>query len=251
MRFLIILIIFCSFNKAQAWWEEPHRAMCKAAINFISTQEKKEEILELIEDEEEWCIWADDIKNDRPKTRPWHYVNLAKGDLTYSSSDCPRYGCIVSALLKQISIYQNPKTPLWKKKEALKFIGHFVGDVHQPFHVADVGDVGGNRMFLELWDGTKTNFHALWDGILPGYALQFPLQKLDLSLISAKERILTPEERISVWIRESRELLQEEQIGYVQRLKSVNREYVLENTKVAYYQLSLGATRLAALLEDI
>ena len=80
MRFLIIFIIFCSFNKAQAWWEEPHRALCKAGINFISTEEKREEILELIEDEEDWCIWADDIKNDRPKTRPWHYVNLAKGD---------------------------------------------------------------------------------------------------------------------------------------------------------------------------
>ena len=44
------------------------------------------------------------------------------------------------------------------------FIGHFVGDIHQPMHIGYPHDRGGNDHLLEFADGRQTNMHSLWDG---------------------------------------------------------------------------------------
>ena len=44
------------------------------------------------------------------------------------------------------------------------FIGHFIGDIHQPMHIGYPHDRGGNDHLLEFADGRKTNMHSLWDG---------------------------------------------------------------------------------------
>ena len=47
---------------------------------------------------------------------------------------------------------------------ALKFLIHFVGDLHQPLHASDHDDRGGNCIGLEPSpDGYARNLHAYWD----------------------------------------------------------------------------------------
>jgi hypothetical protein len=52
-----------------------------------------------------------------------------------------------------------------KDEEALKFLVHFTGDLHQPMHLGRKDDLGGNRVPY-TWFGDKTNIHSLWDSYL-------------------------------------------------------------------------------------
>ncbi len=251
MRKIIISIIFFGISfLANAWWDDGHRKVCELALEKIS-YEKRKEIENLIGKGSDWCVWADTIKRKRPETRPWHYINLARNDFSYSPTDCPEQGCIVSALEEQIKIYKNKNNKKWKRAEALKFIGHFVGDIHQPLHVGDAGHYGGNRQFITLYDGTKTNIHELWDGIIPAYALQLDFETIDIDLYSPQEGQLTHEERIRFWVQESREKLYKPSFGYRDDEMVFDQEYMIKNISVVYLQIILASARLQRLLEEI
>ena len=111
----------------------------------------------------------------------------------------------------------------------MKFIGHLVGDIHQPLHVGDVGHYGGNRQFITLHDGTKTNIHELWDGIIPAYALQLDFKTINIDLYSPQESQLTHEERIRFWIQESRKKLYDPSFGYRNEDMVFDQDYMIEN----------------------
>lgn len=48
------------------------------------------------------------------------------------------------------------------RAEALRFLIHFVGGVHQPLHDADNGDRGGNNIRVIIGK-RHSNMHAVWD----------------------------------------------------------------------------------------
>jgi hypothetical protein len=60
---------------------------------------------------------------------------------------------------------RDPKAGVQERSEALKFLIHFVGDIHQPLHVGRRADAGGNKIDLTM-NGEKNNLHWLWDAIL-------------------------------------------------------------------------------------
>jgi hypothetical protein len=58
---------------------------------------------------------------------------------------------------------------------ALAFLIHFVGDLHQPMHAGDHGDLGGNRVAANYGViGGRTNLHGIWDGWLAERAISTP-----------------------------------------------------------------------------
>ena len=95
----------------------------------------------------EAATWADRIKSDRKWdwAKPLHYANVQAGAETFDlKRDCPESGCVVSAIIKYRDVLSDKKATDAKKLEALKFIAHFVGDIHQPLHVSRAKDRGGN-----------------------------------------------------------------------------------------------------------
>ena len=107
--------------------------------------------------------WADEIRADRPETSAWHYVNVELGSAGYDPKrDCPDGICVVAQIEKDTRILGDAKAPRAGHVEALEFLIHFIGDVHQPLHVADDHDKGGNSRFLFLHGG-RTNLHRIWD----------------------------------------------------------------------------------------
>lgn len=54
----------------------------------------------------------------------------------------------------------------WSELDALRFVVHFVGDIHQPLHTISDADLGGNCEHLDPPAGRARNLHALWDGEL-------------------------------------------------------------------------------------
>ena len=111
-------------------------------------------------------VWADNIKQYRHDADPLHYVNIPLGATSYDSArDCPTGKCIIAAIASDRQVLaDNGASPL-DRAEALRFLIHFMGDLHQPLHVADDNDRGGNRRVVWL-EGDSMNLHQVWDGEL-------------------------------------------------------------------------------------
>lgn len=127
--------------------------------------------------------WADSLRNDDPArfkhTAAWHYVNFPRDRCVYEPSrDCPDGNCVIGAIQAQQRILADRSQSLDARRDALKFIVHFVGDVHQPMHAGNRGDRGGNGFQVSLRtdlepeafarknhvDGVMgTSLHSIWD----------------------------------------------------------------------------------------
>lgn len=107
--------------------------------------------------------WADEIRADRPETSAWHYVNVELGSGAYDARrDCPGGDCVVAQIVRDEGALGDPRAPRAAKIEALRFLIHFIGDVHQPLHVADDHDKGGNSHIVYI-RRARTNLHRIWD----------------------------------------------------------------------------------------
>jgi hypothetical protein len=65
-------------------------------------------------------------------------------------------------LLKEEGILADGNASREDRVNALKYVVHFVGDIHQPMHVSRAEDKGGNTIQVQ-YDGQGTNLHSLWD----------------------------------------------------------------------------------------
>ena len=119
--------------------------------------------------------WADDIRGER-KNGPWHYIdiprNAKRGPLTqYCGSD----GCVTIAIAEQLVILKDKSAEPRLRAEALRYVIHFIGDLHMPLHASDNNDEGGNcvpvcyfrRQPHEHHGAYTPNLHALWDTAIP------------------------------------------------------------------------------------
>ena len=127
--------------------------------------------------------WADQLRYTDPArfraTSRWHYINAKGGGCDFDlARDCPDGNCVVSAIEAQRAILADRSQPLAARRDALKFVVHLVGDVHQPMHAGNRTDAGGNRYQVSLRtdippedyarkdyvDGVMgTNLHSVWD----------------------------------------------------------------------------------------
>jgi len=125
--------------------------------------------------------WADDVRrgNTSPyrDTGPWHFIDIPRG---VSSGDlrrfCPaRAGCLLKALDEQIEVLRTVRNTR-RRSDALRFVVHLIGDLHQPLHAATNNDRGGNCVPVAYFGRNprlrhshrpgevyRPNLHALWD----------------------------------------------------------------------------------------
>lgn len=105
--------------------------------------------------------WADENR-DR-STAPWHFINVELG-LSFDDfkNQVGNKEDVYTALVKEEAILADEKASREDRATALKYIVHFVGDIHQPMHVSRAEDKGGNTIQVR-YDGKGTNLHSLWD----------------------------------------------------------------------------------------
>jgi len=93
--------------------------------------------------------WADEHRN--PATAAWHYVNFPRGDCNYQPErDCPDGKCVVAAIDRQVEVLRTNGDDE-KRLNALKYVVHFIGDIHQPLHAGYGDDRGGNSYQLQAF----------------------------------------------------------------------------------------------------
>lgn len=107
--------------------------------------------------------WPDEIKSEPAKysyTFNWHYTDWA--DEAHDHDEASSSGKLLGSINEQIAVLKNPQATDDAKVFALKFIIHLVGDLHQPLHVGNGLDQGGNLCKV-TFQGQAMNLHALWD----------------------------------------------------------------------------------------
>lgn len=115
--------------------------------------------------------WPDDVRDDR-KNGPWHYIDIPRGASRGPLEQyCGNDGCITKAIADQLAILKDKSADARKRAEALRYVVHFVGDLHMPLHATTNDDEGGNcvpvrylrRRPHQIGNSFIPNLHALWD----------------------------------------------------------------------------------------
>ncbi len=114
-------------------------------------------------------LWADKIRgyNEWDYAKPWHFINIPDGT-TLQEAKRSKEGDVLWAIHEMSRRLDDPKLSKKEHAQALKFLIHFVADVHQPLHVGRYDDRGGNRVKVTYFRKPglppgKTNLHAYWD----------------------------------------------------------------------------------------
>ena len=159
-----------------AWWETGHEAIARIAAAHL-TPAARARIAHLLDVEDtpqavadamaQASLWADETKRET-RTGAWHYIDLAIQD---SRSDIPlrcRDNNCAPARIRLFAAQLASKNAdyRWSDRDALRYVIHFVGDIHQPLHTISDADLGGNCERLNPYIGQAKNLHALWDGEL-------------------------------------------------------------------------------------
>lgn len=153
----------CPGPPGPAWSAMGHRLVVEIAWDNL-TPRARASVLDLLGAERlaDAALWADHIRPEQPATGPFHYVNTPTGQPYDAGRDCPSGRCIVEGVIRFRRALDDPSTPRTERVEALRWLLHLLGDLHQPLHVADRGDRGGNEVRVS-WRGRTLNLHGLWD----------------------------------------------------------------------------------------
>jgi S1/P1 Nuclease len=167
VRLLFVLLCLLPVSPVFAWGSTGHRVVGLIAERHLSPQAKAA-VADLLAGETLARVgfWADEIKSDPAweKASPWHYVNIADA-AAYETAPKSSKGDVIEAIVRFEAVLRDRGASRLSRAEALKFLVHFVGDVHQPFHVGRAEDRGGNEI-LVTWHDEVSNLHAVWDSDL-------------------------------------------------------------------------------------
>ena len=163
MKTVIVSMLFVS-TSAFAWGPTGHRAVGEIAEKYMDPKAlvAARTILQG-HTLARAATWPDEIKSEPDRyqyTYNWHYTDWA--DDAHDHDETNSSGKLMGAIEAQLGVLKSEKSTREEKAFALKFIVHLIGDLHQPLHVGNGLDQGGNFCKVSYM-GQATNLHALWD----------------------------------------------------------------------------------------
>ena len=200
--------------------------------------------------------WADQLRASDPdlgrRSAGWHYVNIAEDDCHYQAErHCRNGNCIVEALKAQGTILGDRSLTDGERLQALKFVVHLVGDIHQPMHAGYGHDKGGNDFQIQFGN-RGTNLHSLWDsGLLNTRKLDDTRYLPVLHDLRAPKlaRQSNPRRDPQDWAEASCRISL--QPGVYPASRKIGDEYTERYRPVAEAQLRLAGENLAQLLNRV
>ena len=256
-----------------AWGPQGHRLVALLAADYLAPAARLN-VPWLLGDNSlaDVAVWADQQVADNRQTGLWHYVNVPPDAASYDRNrDCPlqpgvRAGsandrwrdCVVDRILFHQVRLRNTSLDRADRATALKFLVHFVGDLHQPFHALAVARGGndipvvafGSRMCTRD-DGSTydCNLHGVWDSELVGHRQLSDRQYLDELSRQIKQYSWQTQATGSPaeWAMESHALARG---ALLPAQGLVDDAYYRAQIAVVDRRLALGGLRLAAVLND-
>lgn len=277
----MFLLLLMPLPTILGWGKEGHYAICKISEGYLS-EDALFAVKQLLPDSAQGdfpavCSWADEIRFHYHWSSALHYADTPDFKCNYEyCRDCHdsykrKHRCVTGAIhnytmqLKSADADTSSKLN-YNLTEALMFLSHFVGDVHQPLHVGFVGDLGGNSITVR-WYRRKTNLHHVWDDMIIQSALK-TFYDSDLSImIQAIQRNITDKwsNDVSIWEHCAHnytacpDRYASESISVACKFayrnatpgSTLEDEYFLSRLPIVEKRLAQGGVRLAAILNHI
>ena len=259
-----VVLLGCSTARvlespARAWGRFGHRSSAKLAQARLNPAARKA-IVQLLEPGESLAdisLWADEQRRSQPQTGPWHYVNIPLTEERYAAKFCPEQGCVVSKVEDFRKQLADANLTREERQKALKFLVHFVQDMHQPLHVGHRDDRGGNDLQVQFF-GEGSNLHRVWDsGLIERQyqdeaALVADLEKIAVAGTTARWESGSVED----WATESLLVARRAYVDPYTKsaLRSGNKlglPYLETNLPSALERVAQSGVRLAAMLNAI
>jgi hypothetical protein len=270
----LTLISVSIATPASAYWEYGHETIGEIAYRNITPETRRavdallhqSKLLETPNCKagtiEQAAIWADCIKTLGPRfsyAYSWHYqnVNICKPfDL---KGPCKDGNCVSAQIERDVKLLKDKSVPVRERVQALAFLIHFVGDLHQPLHAGDRGDLGGNQVLAAYGDYApeKLNLHSIWDGYLAERAISTPPSPV--RVYSAAERAELQLGSVEDWSHESWQVAHD--VAYASALggdacgpepkrAKLDQATIARILPAAKLEVERGGLRLAKLLDE-
>jgi len=215
----LILLIFLAPSIAFGWGEDGHRVVCQIAFEELTTAARSEvnRLLALdpgFDSFADSCLFADSPERIRFLD---HFMNLPRSTRVITTAECPlAESCVISAIHNDFLVLQNAAASDAEKLLALKLLGHWVGDVHQPLHVSFQDDRGGNSNNIDV-DDHRVNLHGVWDYQIIARNLGDDFLRIAEDLrdsITEKQRIEWQHDSPIEWVDESYQITISPSVNY-------------------------------------
>lgn len=245
-----LVLTWVAAPHAVAWSPTGHRAIGRIAERHLSPEAARAVAALLAPEQLAYVTtWADEIRSepDWAKADPWHWVTIPDGQ-SYESAPKNPGGDVLEAIARFERLLADRTAPKLERINALKWLTHLVGDLHQPLHVGRGDDRGGNEV-LVLWFNEPTNLHAVWDGkLIESSELSFSELADLLDHATAEQAREWQAGRPGDWARESQQLrgacyeLGDHKLSY---------RYIHDHWPTVQRRLLQGGLRLAGVLNRV
>lgn len=242
---------------------EGHKLVALIADKHITSQTRAA-VAELLGEQSmaDVSSWADQYRASHRNTSGWHYVDyeISDGKLLEGSA---KGGTVIDVITSQSAILANPDATPADRKQALMFIIHFVGDMHQPLHCADNFDKGGNNVKV-VFLGRANNLHRVWDSaIIQQIMIESGTSTTVESLANSIDQEFASQQptagngTISDWANQSHQMAKKYAYSYLKgdTLSSITvtlgRDYYDLCMPALRQEVALGGYRLAHVLNTI
>ena len=269
MKRLIALLLLATLLPTQltAWGPKGHAIVADLAQSRLTPAARANLQLLLGNDSlASISTWADQVRKDRDESSGWHYVDIPKDAPGFSQPrDCFRpqdkhkdaltdhHNCVVDRIEMFQKVLADGSASRESRLEALKWIVHFVADLHQPLHAVEEAR-GGNDIKLPAFGSPKCgdydcNLHWAWDSLLlehAGLSEEDYVRRMN-ELIAQKHLEKQAGGTAVDWANEShaqaRRLVDP-------RPAAIDEAYYQANIELVNEKLALAGVRLAALLNE-
>lgn len=253
---LVLIVAFGCVRAADAYGPTGHRIVGEiAAANLCTGAEA--EVARLLDGQSLGRAgqWPDWIRREPEwqKSRPWHFINVPDNGRLKEATGRSE-GDVIWAVQHFSAELADRELGERRRAEALRFLAHFVADVHQPLHVGRATDRGGNQVSIRIGGASAglrppSNLHQFWDA---QYLLRIDRQQQNVKLAEQIESIsrLRPSAQqagggVFDWARESLALRPEVYSIGPERPARISPEYAANALHITRERLAAAGYRLA------
>ncbi len=253
-----------------AWGREGHHIIGLIAQSRLSDSAKAQ-ITALLGSQTiaEASTWADEIRKDHPETAGWHYVDIPLAAPFFEERDCfqpdtahpeaaantDHHNCAVDRVDMFARIVADPSLPKAARVDALKYLMHFVSDLHQPMHALAEGRGGNDNHIVQFGKpdcgpDRPCNLHGLWDtGLIEHADPNEQSYAQHIQMVIARDHLdLLPEGTPRDWANESHLAAAG---AYLENGGLADQIYFDHEISVVDRRLALAGVRLADMLNSL
>jgi hypothetical protein len=253
--FIIIMtmpvIASAALASSAMWGRTGHFITGEIAQAYMNEQAAKR-VSEILGDMtwDEATVWMDVVRRtpEFRHTASWHWVTIPDG-MTYEEAEKNPDGDVIEALERKIALLKSGTLQAEEERHAVLMVIHMIGDMHQPLHVGNGLDRGGNDVRVE-WLGRSTNLHSLWDtGLLVSWGMEAPEFANAINLITPEIAAEWQSTDVRHWAMES--------VGYREAVYDLPEDNIIDwqyrnrHFHIIEKRLLQAGVRIAGVLNEI